>query len=691
MTEQQQPASLAGSERLILLTKSAYWFALCIIAAMVMAAYVLLQEMMSAQQREGAILSLVSTQKALSQRVVFLANVAEAAPPGKRETLLTALGEATVAFERNYDLLIARTGADPNVPIREGSVDQVLFAQPYLLDFHSKELAANGRRFIAAAEAAAGSDAGAGPRAGMLPARLDEAVADATLAGYEELADRIENSADQRLTSTLNLHRTLFFTTIGVILLVAVFIFRPMSRLILRKTRELVEARNSMAFIAVHDGLTGLHNRSFMSDHFDALLKAAHRRDERLAVLQLDLDRFKQINDTLGHAAGDYVLVVTAQRMRESCRASDLCVRLGGDEFVMVLSGAGTSEDINGLARRILAKINQPITFQGATIQPGASAGIAVYPVDADNAGDLLVHADLALYSAKKLGGGNFSFFSDELRQELEHRKQLEREIKLAIENDTFSMYFQPQVSLSNGAITGVEALVRWPHAERGMISPGEFIPVAEKAGLMVEIGRIIMRKAIGEAAGWHESGMNFGRLAINITGAELREDDFEDFLFGTMEATGLPFEKLSLEIVESVILDDEKTGIAAKLRRIRALGVHLELDDFGTGYASLSHINPNEIDRLKIDRRFVQKIHLNDDNSKIVRAITELARGLGISIIAEGAETEEELSSLMSVGCDQVQGYSIAFPMPDNQARDWLAARMPKRASLKVVEGARA
>jgi diguanylate cyclase len=199
------------------------------------------------------------------------------------------------------------------------------------------------------------------------------------------------------------------------------------------------------------------------------------------------------------------------------------------------------------------------------------------------------------------------------------------------------------------------------------------------------------MRKAIGEAAGWHESGMNFGRLAINITGAELREDDFEDFLFGIMEQAGLPLEKLSLEIVESVILDDEKTGIAAKLRRIRALGVHLELDDFGTGYASLSHINPNEIDRLKIDRRFVQKIHLNDDNSKIVRAITELARGLGISIIAEGAETEEELTSLMSVGCDQVQGYSIAFPMPDNQARDWLAARMPKRASLKVVEAARA
>ena len=214
----------------------------------------------------------------------------------------------------------------------------------------------------------------------------------------------------------LNVHRTLFYATIGVIVLVALFIFRPMSEVILRRTHELVDARNSMAFIAVHDGLTGLHNRTFLTDHFDTLIKGAHRRGERLAVLQLDLDRFKQINDTLGHAAGDYVLVVTAQRMRDSCRASDLCVRLGGDEFVMILSGAGTGEDINGVAKRILARINEPINFHGATIHPGASAGIAVYPIDADNAKDLIVHADLALYSAKKLGGGNYSFFSDELQ-----------------------------------------------------------------------------------------------------------------------------------------------------------------------------------------------------------------------------------------------------------------------------------
>jgi EAL domain-containing protein (putative c-di-GMP-specific phosphodiesterase class I) len=250
-------------------------------------------------------------------------------------------------------------------------------------------------------------------------------------------------------------------------------------------------------------------------------------------------------------------------------------------------------------------------------------------------------------------------------------------------------VHFQPQVSLRDGRIIGVEALMRWKHAERGMVSPGEFIPVAEKCGLMADIGRIVIAKAIGQAAEWHRDGIDFGRLAVNVSGSELREADFDTFLFRTLERAGLPPTRLSLEIVESVILDDEKTGIAMKLRHIRSAGIHLELDDFGTGYASLSHVNPNEIDRLKIDRRFVQNIHENSDNSKIVRAITELARGLGISIVAEGAETQAELDSLSAIGCDQVQGYSIAFPMPQDEARRWLAARSPQLKKLRLVAGA--
>ncbi|PBB18933.1 EAL domain-containing protein [Mesorhizobium sp. WSM4313] len=684
----QQPVQ-SVSRKLILLIKTGYWLALTIIAAMVIASFILLQQLMAQQQHNDALLDIVQTQKALSQRIVFLASATGAASRDKQPALVTALKQATGEFETNYDRLLRETGADPLSPARNDprSIEYVLFSKPFHLDYFSVGLVANGERLASSFGSQLGMQTdgykGGGDRVG-----LDASVANATMSGYAALGQRISAFADEKSSNILDLHRTLFFATLGVIVLVALFIFRPMSNAILRKTRELVDARNSMAFIAVHDGLTGLHNRTFLTDHFETLIKGAHRRRERLAVIQLDLDRFKQINDTLGHAAGDYVLVVTAQRMRDSCRASDLCARLGGDEFVMILNGAGSTEDIHALAKRILGEINEPITFQGTTIMPGASAGIAVYPVDADNAQDLLVHADLALYSAKKLGGGNFSFFSEELRRELDYRKQLEQDIRTAIANKSFEVYFQPQVSLTSGKISGIEALVRWKHATRGMISPGEFIPVAEKCGFMPDVGRIVIAKAIEEAAEWNRAGIDFGRIAVNVSGTELRELDFDAFLFGTLERAGLPPQKLALEIVESVILDDEKTGIAAKLRHIRAAGVHLELDDFGTGYASLSHVNPNEIDRLKIDRRFVQNINENGDNSKIVRAITELARGLGISIVAEGAETEAELDSLMAIGCDQVQGYSIAFPMPQDKAREWLLARSPKKTKLKVLQG---
>ena len=403
-------------------------------------------------------------------------------------------------------------------------------------------------------------------------------------------------------------------------------------------------------------------------------------------MLQLDLDRFKQINDTLGHAAGDYVLVVTAQRMRDSCRASDLCVRLGGDEFVMILSGAGTGEDINGVAKRILARINEPINFHGATILPGASAGIAVYPIDADNAKDLLVHADLALYSAKKLGGGGFSFFSDELRQELEHRKQLERDLKIAIAERAFNVYYQPQVSLTNGAITGVEALVRWNHAQRGMISPGEFIPVAEKSGLMAQIGRIIVEKAITEAAEWHRVGHLLRTAGDQRLGHRAARAGFRQV--PVRHAGSLPACRRKSCRLRSSNPSSSTTrrpasppSCATSARPACIWSSTISAPAMPRSATSIR----NEIDRLKIDRRFVQNINLNGDNSKIVKAITELARGLGISIIAEGAETEAELNSLLSIGCDQVQGYSIAFPMPDTQAREWLA---PSRARRSTSSG---
>lgn len=687
---QQQPAQTV-SRKLTFLFKGAYWVSLLIIAGMVMASFALLHQIMAAQQHDRALRDIVSRQQTLSQRIVFLAAATDKADRGEQPALLAALLSAITQFETNYDLLLDKADIEdePRALPASPSVRKVLFSKPFHLDYFTIGLAANGRRLASAIDMRLNTaNTGKEPKLGGVDFSLDASIANATLSGYAALAERIGADTQMKSRSLVDLHRRLFYATIGVIVLVTLFIFRPMSNLILRKTDELVEARNSMAFLAAHDGLTGLHNRTFLADQFETQIRTARRRNERLAVVQIDLDRFKQINDTLGHAAGDHVLVIIAQRMRDACRACDLCLRLGGDEFVLIVTDAGATDQIDLIARRVLTQINLPIVFHGATILPAASAGVAIYPADADNAQDLLVHADLALYSTKKRGGGAVRFFSGQLRLELDHFKRLEHDIRLAISNRAFDVHFQPQVSLSDGGIKGMEALVRWNHPVRGMVSPGEFIPLAERCGLMPKIGRIAIDKAIDKAAEWHRAGIAFGRLAINVSGSELREPDFEAFLFGTLEAAGLPPFHLSLEIVESVILDDEKTGIAARLRHIRSAGINLELDDFGTGYASLTHVNPTEIDRLKIDRRFVQDIDRNSHNAKIVRAIIELGRGLGISIVAEGAETEAELALLRKIGCDQIQGYSIARPMPHEEARDWLVARAGRNARIRLVSG---
>ena len=683
----QETTETAGSPRLSQQVKATYWAALLLIAFMTTTSYVLLDRELSAHREDRELLVLVGSQRTLSQRIFFLANQVKSAPEAAHPDLLASLRAVTSDFERDYDRMVRMSGAEGGGGRDAALFEGILFGSPYHLDHFATALSTRAHRYVAAVEREKGRAVMSSGYSSLSElSYLDRAVAEKTLNGFAELRDRMVDVIGSRTANMLTLQRTLYFLTIGLVIAVALFIFQPMTRAIVRRTKELTEAHNSMAFLAAHDGLTGLRNRAFLIDHFEAMINGARRRGERIAVLQLDLDGFKRINDTLGHAAGDYVLATTARRMRDCSRDSDLCIRLGGDEFVILLSAPGESDDIAATARRVLDRINEPMNFEGATIHCPASVGIAVYPVDAETPGDLLVHADLALYNAKRSSPGTFCFFSDELRLELEHRKAVERDLRIAINDRSFEVYFQPQVSQSSGAVVGVEALVRWPHPERGMVSPADFIPVAEKTGLMARIGRIVMDKAIAAAAEWHHEGIEFGRLAVNASGMELRETEFTRFLFETLGRTGLPAQKLSLEIVESVILDDEKTGIAGKLRMIRAAGVHLELDDFGTGYASLSHVNPKEIDRLKIDRRFVQKIDTNDDNRTIVKAITELARGLGISVIAEGAETEEELASLRAVGCDHVQGYSIAYPMPAERVREWLSQRAPRRPRLKVA-----
>jgi diguanylate cyclase (GGDEF)-like protein len=657
-----------GPGNILAFMKLAYWTALFIIAVLVGASYSKFDSMMRNYERDRVVLETGNSQLLNAQNIVSLSEQlvhaeGEQSIAGLRRRLSSALED----FKSSQPILTsaAQIGANSGHG-SSGSTD--LDANLNLfnsLDARAARLLAD----IRALSENTANTAGSGAK-DSTPIMTDARKA---YEDYRNLTNELRQTMWDRIAGSQKAQRQLFLGTLIFTALFAVLIFGPIASLLARKTRELIAANNKLAFTAAHDELTGLHNRSFLADHFETVISGARRRNERVAIMQIDLDLFKGINDTLGHAAGDTVLVKTAERLRDACRSSDLCVRMGGDEFLIVLIGIGDTNDMNRVAQRIITQINQPISHDGVTIPVAASAGISVYPVDGDETNDLLIQADLALYNAKDQGGGSYRFFSEELRRELENRRQLEIDLRSSIEEKSFVPHFQPQLSLPSRKVTGMEALMRWQHPERGLLAPGHFLKVAQQTGLIVEIGRIVIDKAIAQAAQWHREGTEFGQISLNVSDSELREPDFADFLFSTLKKHRLPAKKLALEIIETVILDDDESGIGKTLREIRRKGVQIELDDFGTGYASLSHVNSQQVDRLKIDRRFVANIDHDPNNSKIVRAISELARGLGLSVVAEGAETESELALLSTLGCDEVQGFSIAYPMPDTEATAWL------------------
>ncbi len=680
-------------QRLGTLIKLACWLALTMMTIMTIASFVLLQRTIAEQRRNSELHQLAMEQTTLSQRLVLLA-VSSNDRRNQTKLLVDSLRSNAKRFESNYDRLLALASkqADGSLSSLSSTFSSVFYQSPYYLDYFSSQLASNSRRLASALEEIlTGGPVLSDYIATSGRANLEQTVADATLIGYETLSKKLDQFSEDRQVDLLSLHRRIFYSTLGVIALIAILVFRPMTRMIGRRTRQLIKAHDDMTFAAEHDALTGLFNRGFIVANFDRLLADSRQRGEPLAVLQLDLDRFKQVNDTFGHLVGDHVLVRTAERLRAASRSEDICVRLGGDEFVVLARVGNGRASAEAIANRFLDRINRPISFQGVTVHPQATIGIAMFPDDAGSDEELLVHADLALYAAKRMGGGKIEFFTSELREDLDYQKAFAQDIRVAIESEAFCVYFQPQIDLVTQKVEGIEALVRWEHPQRGMISPAIFLPVAERSGSLAEIGRIVMRKAIAQAAEWHHNHLDFGRLSLNASGAELRDPDFETFVYSTLAISGLPTSMVSLEIVESVILDDERIGLNTKLPRLRKSGVHLELDDFGTGYASLSHIDPDQIDRVKIDRRFVHDIDKHPSNCKIVRAMIGLAQSLDIRVVAEGAETQSELDKLQEVGCTVVQGYGVAYPMSGPDATVWLQQQAKKAAQSAAVSTSKA
>ncbi|WP_027547527.1 EAL domain-containing protein [Bradyrhizobium sp. WSM2254] len=446
---------------------------------------------------------------------------------------------------------------------------------------------------------------------------------------------------------------------------------RPAVLLALMDITERKRAEARLAFMAQHDGLTGLPNRNLLRQQVDEMLLHTRRSAEKVAVLMLGLDNFKAVNETLGHAVGDKLLRGVAKRLRSTLREEDALARLNSDEFAIVQSGLTRPEDAVMLAKRLLEAIADPYLLDGHSVVIGASIGIAMAPADGDDSEKLLKSADMALSRAKLDARGTFAFFEAALHAKAQSRRKTEVELRDAIQNDVLRPYYQPLVDLSSGRITGFEALVRWPHAERGMVSPAEFIPVAEETGLINPLGGLMLRRACFDAATWPDDV----RVAVNLSPLQFRSGNLLSMVTDALKHSGLPPRRLELEITETLLLE-KSAQVLATLHALRALGVRISMDDFGTGYSSLSYLRSFPFDKIKIDQSFVRDLGANREAQAIIRSIVSLGKGLGVTITAEGVETEAELSCLRAEGCDEGQGFLFSKARPNIEIISLLAAQ---------------
>jgi diguanylate cyclase (GGDEF)-like protein/PAS domain S-box-containing protein len=418
-----------------------------------------------------------------------------------------------------------------------------------------------------------------------------------------------------------------------------------------------------MAHLAQHDALTDLPNRILLNDRLDQAIGFAKRHDKSLALLYLDLDRFKHVNDSLGHAVGDSLLKAVAQRLTACVRATDTVSRQGGDEFVIMLSELLHVEDASGCAEKILQAIQLPYLIDTDEINITASIGIAVYPADGIGPEALLRNADLAMYEAKERGRNNSQFYRIDLNSNASERQSLNSSLRHAIQRDEFTLHYQPIINLSTGRIAGAEALIRWRHPTRGVIAPTQFISIAEESGLIVPIGRWVLREACRQAKAWQDAGLPLIRLAVNISAVELRSKDFVEGMKTILADTRFDPRCLELELTETFLMQDSKST-ADVLGALKELGLKLALDDFGTGYSSLTYMRRFPIDTLKIDRSFVRNLTTDADDASIVSAVINMGKSLHMSVVAEGVETRDQLLFLQEHGCPEAQGYCFSYPL---------------------------
>lgn len=424
------------------------------------------------------------------------------------------------------------------------------------------------------------------------------------------------------------------------------------------------ELEDKLEYQATHDTLTMLPNRVLFQNILSELIESSTKDSTKFALLFIDLDQFKTINDSLGHHIGDQVLKEIAQRLKESIRGTDTLARIGGDEFTIILKDIKNSSIICKICKNIALEIKKPIYLKDHTLYISASIGISEFPKDSSIDKELIKYADVAMYKAKDEGRDSHRFFCSELSDIANERAMLENSLRKAIEKNQFKVYYQPQYNLFLGKITGLEALVRWKHPKMGLVSPDKFIPVAERSGMIIDLDRIVMREAMKQFNFWNKENLEPGILALNLATKQLNSDDFIQVLTQTMYEFDFDSSQLELEVTEGQVMINPENSIK-KLKGLSSLGIKIAMDDFGTGYSSLAYLKKLPIDKLKIDKSFIKDVHINEDDSAIAKAIIALAKSLNLDIIAEGVENEYQKEFLLNHDCENFQGYLFSKPLP--------------------------
>jgi len=440
-----------------------------------------------------------------------------------------------------------------------------------------------------------------------------------------------------------------------------------------------------LIYISQHDGLTGLANRSLFRERFSRALIRAERNNTLVALLFIDLDRFKNINDTLGHDAGDQLLVEVGKRLKNCTREGDTIARLGGDEFTIVLEDLKNVDDSAKIAQKIIDVMHNPFDMEGYEVFVTPSIGITVFPVDAKNEHTLLKNADTAMYRAKEIGKNGFQFYTADMNTRSLERLGIEAKLRRALDNDELELYYQPKINIKTREIVGAEALLRWQQPDMGMVSPAVFIPIAEETGLIEPIGDWVVRMACKQNAYWQSEGYGPIRMAVNLSVRQFRQADFVSSIFDALIRADLLPEYLEVEITESMLMDDTARSNMI-IKALKEGGIQAAIDDFGTGYSSLSYLKRFKIDTLKIDQSFVRDITIDPDDASIVSAIIAMGRSLRMNVIAEGVETIEQLNFLARHGCNEAQGYYFGRPVPAYEFVKLLKKTSSPREHLRLI-----